>query len=410
MRISSRSLVVVLVALVLLGAASSCSRDSKGASSGGAGNRGGGGRGPVVFPVEVVPVSSRPVEYAVTAVGSVEAFEIVQVTARVPGAVEKIHFREGDRVREGDVLVEIDPDRYRLAVEEAQASREKTQAALAEAQAGLARREGANEKTSGLIPGEEIDVWRTRVATARAEVAAAGASLQMAEKNARDSVARAPFAGTAQTRSVQTGEYVQPGVLLTTLVRRDPLLVRFQVPEEDAARLQRGMTARFRVRESEQDRESRIVLVAGAADAVSRMVAVTAEVAKPDDKLRPGTFAEITVPIGARKDAPVIPQTAVRPSERGFLAFVVEGDVARERILTLGLRTGDGLVEVREGLAPQESLVVHGAEALEDGAKVKVVAPGSTAGQVAAEAPSPAPTDASDASAGPATKSGATSR
>jgi hypothetical protein len=71
----------------------------------------------------------------------------------------------------------------------------------------------------------------------------------------------------------------------------------------------------------------------------------------------------------------VIPQTAVRPSERGFLAYVVQGDVAHERVLKLGLRTSDGLVEVREGLAPAESLVVRGAEALADGAKVRVVAP-----------------------------------
>jgi multidrug efflux system membrane fusion protein len=329
----------------------------------------------VVFPVEVAAVSSRAVEYAVTAVGSVEAFEIVQVTARVPGAVEKILFREGDAVREGDVLVEIEPDRYRLAVEEAKAALEKARASLAEAEAGLARREGANEKTSGLIPGEEIDAWRTRVATARAEATAADASLQLAQKNAGDSIARAPFAGTVQTRPVQTGGYVQPGALLTTLVRRDPLLLRFQVAEEDAARLERGMTARFRVRDGDRDRTAKIALVAGAADLASRMVAVTAEVAHPDARLRPGTFAEITVPVGARKDAPVIPQTAVRPSERGFLAYVVQGDVAHERVLKLGLRTSDGLVEVREGLAPAESLVVRGAEALADGAKVRVVAP-----------------------------------
>jgi multidrug efflux system membrane fusion protein len=367
-RPTRETVVVAAWALALACAGAGCSHDAK--DSGGKG--GGGGRGPVTFPVEVVPVSSRAVEYAVHAVGSVEAFEIVQVT-RAFGAVEKILFREGDRVHEGDVLVEIEPDRYRLAVEEAQATLEKARAALAEAEAGLARREGANEKTPGLIPGEEIDAWRTRVATAKAEVASTGAALQLDDKNARDAVAKAPFAGTVQTRNVQTGEYVQPGALLTTLVRRDPLLVRFQVPEEDAARLQRGMTARFRVRDSQQDREARIVLVAGAADAASRMVAVTAEVAHPDEKLRPGTFAEINVPIGARKDAPVIPQTAVRPSERGFLAYVVQGDVAHERVLTLGLRTGDGLVEVREGLAPSESLVVRGAEALQDGAKVKVV-------------------------------------
>jgi multidrug efflux pump subunit AcrA (membrane-fusion protein) len=80
------------------------------------------------------------------------------------------------------------------------------------------------------------------------------------------------------------------------------------------------------------------------------------------------------VPIGRGASAPVIPQTAIRPSERGFLAFVVEDGVARERVLTLGLRTADGRVEVRDGLAAGETLVVRGAEALADGAAVVVEA------------------------------------
>ncbi|HKQ19886.1 MAG TPA: efflux RND transporter periplasmic adaptor subunit, partial [Candidatus Eisenbacteria bacterium] len=325
----------------------------------------------------VEPVSTRGVEYAVNAVGSVEAYEIVQVTARVPGAVEKVHFREGDRVGKDDVLVEIEPDRYRLNVEEARAAVEKAKAALSEAEAGLARRAGVNEKTAGLIPAEEVDAWRTRVSSAKADVAAREAALSLANRNARDAQARAPFAGTIQTRDVQTGRYVQPGTLLTTLVRRDPLLLRFQVPEGDAAPLRRGMMVRFRVRNVPGERTARLVLVAGSADATSRMVAVTAEVNRPDAALRPGAFAEVTVPIGSMKHAPVIPQTAVRPGERGFLAYVVSKGLAHERVLTLGLRTADGQIEVKSGLAGAESLVVRGAEALSEGARVRIVKAGT---------------------------------
>jgi multidrug efflux system membrane fusion protein len=342
--------------------------------SGGGGGGGGRGGGQAVFPVEVVPVVSQPVEYSVSAVGSVEAFEVVQVTARVPGAIEKINFREGAQVREGEILVEIEPERYRLEVDEARATVAKAKAALAESEAGLARRTGANESNPGLIPGEEVDAWQTRVVSARAEVAAQEAALELAERNARDAAVRAPFRGTIQTRNVQTGQYVQPGTLLSTLVRREPLLLRFQVPEGDAARIAPGMTARFRVRNVEGERTAKLTHVAETADLASRMVAVTAEVVAPDDQLRPGAFAEVTVPIGSAKNAAVIPQTAVRPSERGFLAYVVENGVAHERVLTLGLRTADGLVEVRSGVAPAESLVVRGAEALSEGARVRVVA------------------------------------
>ncbi len=325
-----------------------------------------------MFPVEVAVVGTSPVEYAVTAVGSIEAFEIVRVTARVPGAVERVHFREGDRVREGETLVEIEPERYRLAMEEARAALEQAKASGEEADAGLARRVSANEKNPGLVPTEEIDAWKTRVTTARAEVASREASLQLAERNQRDAHAQAPVSGTIQTRDIQTGTYVQPGALLTTLVRRDPLLLRFQVPEGEAARLPRNGQARFEVRDSEGEHTAKIVHVGDSADPATRMVAVTAEVVRPDASLRPGAFAEVVVPVGDAKDATVIPQTSVRPSERGFLAFVVENDAARERILTLGLRTAQGLVEVKSGLAPGERLVVRGAEALTDGAKVKV--------------------------------------
>jgi RND family efflux transporter MFP subunit len=232
-----------------------------------------------------------------------------------------------------------------------------------------------------------------------AEVAASRAAFDRAEMNARSASARAPFAGTIQTRDVRTGEYVQPGALLTTLVRRDPLLLRFRVPEQDAARLHSGLPARFRVRGEDREFTARLTSVAESADETTRMVSVTAEV---DDRgrseLRPGAFAEVAVPIGAAVDAPAVPQTAVRPSERGFLAYVVSGGVAVERVLTLGLRTEDGLVEVRGGLSPGESLVVRGAEALSDGAPVRVAAnaAGGGGGPAADAAGAPGAKGASD--------------
>jgi multidrug efflux system membrane fusion protein len=103
------------------------------------------------------------------------------------------------------------------------------------------------------------------------------------------------------------------------------------------------------------------------------MVDVTANVLNANrPELRPGAFARVTVPIGALREAPVIPQTAIRPSEKGFLAYTIEDGVARQRILTLGMRTADGQVEVKQGLQPGETLVIRGAEALREGAKVKV--------------------------------------
>jgi len=107
-------------------------------------------------------------------------------------------------------------------------------------------------------------------------------------------------------------------------------------------------------------------------------VPVTAEVTDPGPELRPGAFAEITIPVGSKAEATVAPETAIRPSERGFLAYVVRNGMAEERVLTLGLRTPDGMVEVKSGLAMGDSLVVRGAEALRNGAAVRIVPDGES--------------------------------
>ncbi|QRK14068.1 efflux RND transporter periplasmic adaptor subunit [Archangium violaceum] len=345
------------------------------AEQGGKGGRGGGpgGRGPIQFPVEVAPVEARDVEYVISAVGSVEAFEQVQITARVAGVVEQVRFMEGQTVKKGEVLAEIEPTRYSIAVRSAQAALEKAQAAKAEAESAAGRRTAANELKPGLLPAEQIDTAEARARSAAADASAAKAALDQAELNLRDAYVRAPMEGVLQTRTVQTGQYVQPGTVLATLLRRDPLLLRFTVAESDVGRLKTGMPARFTVRSDGRTYTGRISYVADAADPASRMVKVTAEVSGPEAKaLRPGAFATVSVPVETARGAPVIPQTAVRPSERGFLTFVVRDGKARERVVELGLRTADGLVEVREGLEPGEQLVVRGGEALKDGAAVRI--------------------------------------
>jgi len=368
--LKNRKLVVIAAAAALMVFSGACKKKG----SGGAAPA--GGRGRVQFPVDVEQVPVRSLVYTVTAVGSVEAFEKVQVTARVSGAVDRVLFSEGELTAAGRTLVEIETERYSLAVESAQASYEKAEASKADAEAGLKRRETVTTQNPGLIPGEEVETWRTKVLTAASDVAEKRSALNQAKLNLRDAFVKAPISGVIQTRTVQTGQYVQTGAVLATLVRRDPLLLRFRVPERDAVRIKPGQEARFRVREDSREFTAKVVHVAESADDTSRLVDITANIDDPSDRtLRPGSFAEISVPVASAREAPVIPVSAVRPSERGFLAYVVEGDKAVERILTLGMRSADGRVEVLSGLGGGESLVVRGAEALSNGASVRIGAP-----------------------------------
>ena len=322
------------------------------------------------FPVEVAPVTTREVRYQVTAVGAVDAFETVRITARVAGVVEKVAFAEGDAVTTDQVLVEIDPQRFRIAFDSARAAVTRTQLAKASAETSLQRRELlAAKEGAGLISDEDMQTVRAKVGSARADLEQAQAEQAQAELNLRDALVRAPLAGVVQTRPVQTGQYVQVGTELATMLRRDPLLLRFRVPEGEAMRLAPGMATTFTVTDDARAWTATISHVAAAADAQSRLVTVVAKVDDAErERLRPGAFAQVTIPIGMAKPAMVVPQTAVRASEKGFIAYVVEdaesGAVARERILTLGMRTDDRLVEVRSGLKVGERLVITGAEAL----------------------------------------------
>ncbi|MBU1707821.1 efflux RND transporter periplasmic adaptor subunit [bacterium] len=325
------------------------------------------------YAVEIATVESHKVDFTVLAVGSVEAFEIVPVTARVQGVVEKVLFREGDAVRTGTPLVEVEPERYRLMAQSAEAQFEKAKASLQEAKMGLARRMDIQQKNRGLVSPEEVEEWQTRVRTLKADSAYALSKLDEARLNQRDSRIPAPAGGVIQNRMVNTGQFVQQGAVIATLVRRDPLLLRFMVPEQDAQRLRIKMPVRFRVRDDETEYSAVITAITESADPVTRMVTVTAEVTDENRAvLRPGVFVEVTVLLGESAELPLIPQTSIRPSERGFLAFVVDDSIAYERVLTLGMRSLNGLVEVRNGVRDGEKIVVRGAEALYDGAPVHI--------------------------------------
>jgi membrane fusion protein, multidrug efflux system len=372
-------------------AAAGCKHEETAAASAKNSAPDGGGRrgGNLQFAVDVMDVQSRKVDYVVQAPGQIDAFERVQVTARVAGVVDKVAFAEGQQVKKGDLLVAIESERYQLAVNSAKAIYEKAVATQKDTEASVARREGASKDHPGLIPGEELATYQTKALTAKADTQAAQEAVNVAQVNLRDSYARAPIEGTMQTRTVETGQYVQTGYLMATLLRNDPMLLHFQVEPQDAPRLKNDMVVNFSMRETPNSYTAKITLVAGAADPTTHTVLITAEVDNKSKKywLRPGSFCDVSVDIGASRDAPVIPRTAVRPTDHGTIVYVIQGDTAVEKVVTLGMNTKDGWMEVRTGLTAGELLVVRGAEALTNGVHVKA----SKITSLAPDAPDPVP-------------------
>jgi len=340
------------------------------------------------FAVEVLRVDAKPRELAIAAPGVVDAFEHVQVTARVSGVIDKVNFVEGQEVKRGQTLAIIDSRRYALSVSSARAALAKAQATAADVQQSLKRRETASETNPGLVPGEEIETFRTRLRTAQADADQAGEALKLAQLNLEDSQVKAAAEGVIQTRNVQTGQYLQAGAVIATLLQRDPMLLHFNVTTAEAPRLKIGMPADFNLKESQQAYTAKITLVGGSADPESRLVPITAEIDSARKFwLRPGSFATVSVKLTSQRQFPMIPQSAARPSDRGFVAFVVEGDTAHEKVLELGMHTADGWVEVHDGLDVGDQIVTRGVEALAEGTKVQVT-PATGAGSSAPAASS----------------------
>ena len=334
--------------------------------------------------VRVAPVLVQKVVYEIKALGSLEAEEIVQVTAEVEGVVSDVRFHEGDRVSPATVLARIDPDRYRVEHERAQAALAQATAELGRAQADLKRREELAK--AELVAAEEMTRSRGENERLAAAVEVARAALGIARQNLRKAEVRAPQAGVINTRSVETGQYVKMGEVLAKLVDTSRLRLRFKVSDGESLRVRQSGEVKFRVTAlGPQDFPARVYHVGEVADPATRQVEVLAWVKNPGP-LKPGFFAEVAVAGEARKDALVVPEGAVQASEQGFVTYVVDKGKARLRPIEIGLRTGTGTVEILSGVKPQETVVIEGSDRLADGLDVQPVMPTA---EPAAATPSP---------------------
>jgi membrane fusion protein, multidrug efflux system len=305
-------------------------------------------------------------------VGSLEAEELVQINAEVEGAVSEVRFHEGDRVGPNTVLVRIDPDRYRLEAQRAEATFQKARADAERARTDFRRREELAAQE--LVAPEELNRSRAESEQLVAESEATRAARDLAQQNLRKSDVRAPRAGVINTKTVDTGQFVRTGTALATLVDVGRLRLRFKVSEGESLRAREGQPVTFRVTAlGDRTFMATVYHVSDVADPSTRQVEVLAWVKNPGE-LKPGFFAEVVLASETRKAAVVVPEGAIQASERGFVTYVVEGDQARQRTVKIGLRTGTGIVEILSGVAAGDTVVVEGSDRLTDGIAVQPVA------------------------------------
>lgn len=352
------------------------------------------------FPVETATARPERLTYRIEAIGGLEAEEWVQVAAEVAGPLGPLDFKEGDKVGPDDVLAEVDPERYRLALQRAEAALARAIADAREKEASLEKRAELRSREQGWVPEEEIIRYQAQLDQARAAVAEARALRDIAQRDLARSQIRPPLAGVIERRDAQSGQYVQPGTLIATILKPKPLRVRFSLREEESARVQPGHRVAFTVPAyGDETFEAEIFYVARSADPKTRRVDVLARVPNEDERLKTGFFARVTVEVASREDAILLPEAAVRATEEGFIAYVVEDGKARRRLLEIGLQSPDGRIEVKKGVAPGDAVIVRGTGYVSDGVAVEVANARPIEGGAPAASPA-GPTPSARAAAG----------
>jgi len=359
-------------------------------------------------PVSVTVVHKNSVARAVDVVGTLAAVDQVTVSSEADGKVQKINADLGDRVRAGQVLIELDDEKQRYAYEQQQAAlartlaqygapdpeylpdieqtpeAKRTKADLAQAEQAYARAAELFKRT--LIPQQGLDDARTAVETKkanydaslhnarnlRASIRASEAEMKLAARQLRDAAIRAPFDGYVEKRLVNLGELVKAQMPVMAIVRLDPLKVIAEIPEKMAPWIAEGRPVELRV-DAYRDRTftGKVTRISPAVNTSTRAFPFEAVVPNTDAVLKPGTFARVHVESGKVDDVLTLPYAALQYRYGVNRVFVVQGDRLAVRELQVGERVGDR-IEIVSGVKAGEQVAITDVESLADGALVSV--------------------------------------
>ena len=332
--------------------------------------------------VEATKVRQMTMRDDAEAVGSLRSRRSVVLRPEISGRITQLNFSDGQRVRKGQLLVQLDDQLPRAQVQQSRA------------ELSIAR---ANHKRNQELVAQGFISQRS-VDESAANLEVAEAKLALAEATAQRLRIVAPFDGIAGIRGVNVGDYLKDGADIVNVEDLDAVYVDFRLPERLQNKVKTGQTARVAFDALPGVQYSAVVLAINPQiDADGRSLAVRGCIDNRRLQLRPGMFARVTAVFGERSDANVVPEEAIVPDGAApYVLRVVAGpeegsQVAKRTTVRLGART-PGFVEVVEGLAPGDVVVTAGQQRLQrDGMAVRVVELGQpSAGRSAAGAGAPA--------------------
>jgi multidrug efflux system membrane fusion protein len=343
------------------------------------------GRGGIVPPVSTAAVRTGDINVTINALGTVTSLATVTIRSQISGQLVRIAFTEGQTVKKGDLLAEIDSRPYQLALAQAQGALKRDQALLQAAQLDLERYQKLAQTNA--IPRQQLDTQQALVLQDQGNVLSDQAQIDTAQLNITYCHIVSPLNGRVGLRQVDQGNYVTPGDPngLVVVTQLSPISVLFTTAEDNLPAILKRVESGATLPITAYDRSGTTKIATGELltfdnqiDTTTGTVRLRAQFANEQNTLFPNQFVNVELLVDVLKGVTVMPTSAVQRGAPGTFVYLVQPDnTVKVRVVELGPVNGES-VAVKSGLAPGDRVVVDGADKLRDGIKITVREPGST--------------------------------
>jgi len=333
-------------------------------------------RGPAPVPVTVTTAQATSFPVVLSGLGTIQAFNSVTARTRVDGEVIKILFKEGETVKQGDLLAQIDPRPYKANVDQAAAKKSQDEATLHNAQLDLQRYSTLAKQD--FASRQQLDTQTASVAQNTALVAADDAALENAQTQLDYTNIRSPITGRVGFRLIDQGNIAnassQSGIVTITQVQ--PITAVFTLPEGQISDINGAMqkgkvpAIAYSADGNRKLADGVLAVVNNQVDATTGTIQIKATFENLDNALWPGLAVVVRIPIQTLENVVVLPQTAVQHSQQGLSAYIIDANQkANFRPVEVGASNNDSVV-VTKGVSPGDRIVVSGQYRLQNGATV----------------------------------------
>ena len=336
---------------------------------------------PQRVPVTVAAAERRNMPFELSATGTVEPLQTVAVQAQIGGTLRRIAFKEGDEVKQGQVLFELDARPYRAALEQAVAALNRDRAQANNAAQDEARYQTLAEKQ--YVTAQQYDQVKTTAAAAQATLAGSQAAVDQARLNLQYATIRAPIGGRTGSLQIREGNLVRTTATqpMVTINQIRPILVRFALPAANLPLIQEHLGKQVVVRADaggENPSEGALSFVDNAVDTATGTILLKGRFPNDDGALWPGAFVNVRLQLYIQPDALVVPSSAVVAGQQGSFVYVIQQDsTAATRPVTVSRTEGDYAI-VNGDVQPGDRVVTDGQLRLRQGAKVQIKAAADT--------------------------------